>query len=349
MHSTAPFPALTPTRFGEGICYPDRPVSDDPGIRVEPARDVAGSPRRNASAYVTIEDAREGAAAGAFLIRALCPVEQELRRLFGCEQAERDGGGAVFPSGPAGGSPRLRGCGLWLRQIAHRTRPRNKKSSFPVICRNCSRHLPRNPPSSPRKSDLSRRNSFLHLDAHSPAAQSLLDFSREPGYGHLPQPIPKLKVFAIVIVEETEAPAFWAPAVLRDLCTRCGVSRRHAGCGCASLFIKPNGSKIETGRSPARAMPARGSRVLPTARKGRLPSPCLAGRNARAGCGTSTTCMGSCRARAANSPGRRRFHTTRRNACDSLIIMNRLNVANGVSSSKCRETVVSSLKCDLGG
>ena len=134
-----------------------------------------------------------------------------------------------------------------------RPRPRNKKSSFPVICRNCPRHLPRNPPSSPRKSDLSSRNSFPPFRkislANNPAAQSPLDFSREPGYGLLLQPIPKLKVFAIVIVEETEAPAFWAPAfapaVPRDLCTRCGASGPHARCGCTSQFIKPNGPRME--------------------------------------------------------------------------------------------------------
>jgi hypothetical protein len=108
--------------------------------------------------------------------------------------------------------------------------------------------LPRNPPSSPRKSDLSRKNSFPPSRkisfANNPAAQSLLDFSRELGYGLLLQPIPKLKVFAIVIVEETEAPAFrtpaFAPAVPRDLCTDRGTSQPHERCGCARQFIKPN-------------------------------------------------------------------------------------------------------------
>jgi hypothetical protein len=132
--------------------------------------------------------------------------------------------------------------------------PGNKKMRFSVICRNCPWHLPRNPPSSPRNSDLSRRNSFppsrkISL-AVSPAAQSPLDFSREPGYGLIIQPIPKLKVFAIVIVEETEAPAFWAPAfapaVPRDLCTDFGTSRAHARCGCASPFANPNDPQIKT-------------------------------------------------------------------------------------------------------
>jgi hypothetical protein len=86
--------------------------------------------------------------------------------------------------------------------------------------------------------------------AHSPAAQSPLDFSREPGYGLLLQPIPKLKVFAIVIVEETEASAFWAPAfppaVQRNLCTDFGTSQTHERFECACQSIKQNDPQVET-------------------------------------------------------------------------------------------------------
>ena len=87
--------------------------------------------------------------------------------------------------------------------------------------------------------------------AVNPAAQSPLDFSGKPSYGWLLQTIPKLKVFAIVIVEETEAPAVWAPAfapaVPRDLCTDCGISRTadHKRCGRACQFIKPNYPQME--------------------------------------------------------------------------------------------------------
>jgi len=54
-----------------------------------------------------------------------------------------------------------------------------------------------------------------------------------------------------VIVEETEALAVWAPdlapAVPRDLCTDCGISRTadHKRCGRACQFIKPNYPQME--------------------------------------------------------------------------------------------------------
>jgi len=54
-----------------------------------------------------------------------------------------------------------------------------------------------------------------------------------------------------VIVEETEAPAVsapaLAPAVPRDLCTDCGISRTadHKRCGRACQFIKPNYPQME--------------------------------------------------------------------------------------------------------
>ncbi|MGO9174471.1 MAG: AbrB/MazE/SpoVT family DNA-binding domain-containing protein [Rhodomicrobium sp.] len=38
-----------------------RLISDDEGVRIEPVRDVAGSLKRYAKSYVTIEEAREGA------------------------------------------------------------------------------------------------------------------------------------------------------------------------------------------------------------------------------------------------------------------------------------------------
>ena len=54
-----------------------------------------------------------------------------------------------------------------------------------------------------------------------------------------------------MIVEETEAPAVsapaLAPAVPRDLCTDCGISRTsdHKRCGRACQFIKPNYPQME--------------------------------------------------------------------------------------------------------
>jgi AbrB family looped-hinge helix DNA binding protein len=39
-----------------------RLISDDDGVRIEPVRDVAGSLKQYAKNYVTIEEAREGAA-----------------------------------------------------------------------------------------------------------------------------------------------------------------------------------------------------------------------------------------------------------------------------------------------
>ncbi|MGO9543554.1 MAG: AbrB/MazE/SpoVT family DNA-binding domain-containing protein [Rhodomicrobium sp.] len=42
-----------------------RLISDGEGIRIEPVRDVAGSLKRYAKTYVTIEEAREGAARAA--------------------------------------------------------------------------------------------------------------------------------------------------------------------------------------------------------------------------------------------------------------------------------------------
>jgi hypothetical protein len=65
------------------------------------------------------------------------------------------------------------------------------------------------------------------------------------------QPIPKLKVFAIVIVEETEASAFWtpafAPAMPRDHGTDCATSRKHERCRCACQFIEPEDPQVEAG------------------------------------------------------------------------------------------------------
>ena len=84
-----------------------------------------------------------------------------------------------------------------------------------------------------------------------PAVHSSLDFGRKQVYGWLLQPIPKLKVFAIVIVEETEAPAVWTPAFAaaapRDLCTDCGISRtaNPKRCGRACQFIQPNYPQME--------------------------------------------------------------------------------------------------------
>ena len=49
-----------------------------------------------------------GEAGRAFLIGAVCPVEQELHRLFRREHAERDGGGAAFPIREARGDEHLR-------------------------------------------------------------------------------------------------------------------------------------------------------------------------------------------------------------------------------------------------
>ncbi len=42
-----------------------RLISDDEGVRIEPVRDVGGSLRRYAKTYVTIDEAREGAARAA--------------------------------------------------------------------------------------------------------------------------------------------------------------------------------------------------------------------------------------------------------------------------------------------
>ena len=42
-----------------------RLISDENGVRIEPVRDVGGSLRRYAKAYVTIEEAREGAGVAA--------------------------------------------------------------------------------------------------------------------------------------------------------------------------------------------------------------------------------------------------------------------------------------------
>ncbi len=42
-----------------------RLISDDDGVRIEPVLDVAGSLQRYAKNYVTIEEAREGAAQAA--------------------------------------------------------------------------------------------------------------------------------------------------------------------------------------------------------------------------------------------------------------------------------------------
>jgi AbrB family looped-hinge helix DNA binding protein len=42
-----------------------RLISDDGGVRIEPVEDVAGSLKRYAKNYVTIEEAREGAALAA--------------------------------------------------------------------------------------------------------------------------------------------------------------------------------------------------------------------------------------------------------------------------------------------
>ena len=50
-------------RFGSKFV---RLISDDDGVRIEPVRDVAGSLRRYAKGYVTIDEAREGAARAAF-------------------------------------------------------------------------------------------------------------------------------------------------------------------------------------------------------------------------------------------------------------------------------------------
>jgi hypothetical protein len=106
--------------------------------------------------------------------------------------------------------------------------------------------MPRNPLCSPART-LTGENSFHPSRkvtlAILPAAQSPLDFSREPSYGLVLQPIPKLKVFAIVNMEKTEAPAFrapeFAPTVPRKLCTNGGTRRTHARCGCAE--VRANG------------------------------------------------------------------------------------------------------------
>jgi AbrB family looped-hinge helix DNA binding protein len=42
-----------------------RLISDESGVRIEPVRDVAGSLRRYAKNYVTLDEAREGAARAA--------------------------------------------------------------------------------------------------------------------------------------------------------------------------------------------------------------------------------------------------------------------------------------------
>lgn len=55
-------PKAVRDRLGSNLV---RLVSDDTGVRIEPVRDVAGSLRRYAKAYVTIEEAREGAASAA--------------------------------------------------------------------------------------------------------------------------------------------------------------------------------------------------------------------------------------------------------------------------------------------
>ena len=60
----------------------------------------------------------------AFLIGAVCAVEQELRRLVGSEHAQRNGGGAAFPIRETRGDEQMRACArqkpvqhFWLLHI----------------------------------------------------------------------------------------------------------------------------------------------------------------------------------------------------------------------------------------
>jgi AbrB family looped-hinge helix DNA binding protein len=55
-------PKAVRDRLGSNLV---RVISDDAGVRIEPVRDVAGSLSRYAKTYVTIEEAREGAAQAA--------------------------------------------------------------------------------------------------------------------------------------------------------------------------------------------------------------------------------------------------------------------------------------------
>ena len=55
-------PKAVRDRLGSNLV---RLVSDDQGVRIEPVRDVAGSLSSYAKTYVTIEEAREGAARAA--------------------------------------------------------------------------------------------------------------------------------------------------------------------------------------------------------------------------------------------------------------------------------------------
>ena len=52
-------PKAVRDRLGSNLV---RLVSDETGVRIEPVRDVGGSLSRYAKGYVTIEEAREGAA-----------------------------------------------------------------------------------------------------------------------------------------------------------------------------------------------------------------------------------------------------------------------------------------------
>ena len=138
--------------------------------------------------------------------------------------------------------------------------------------------------------------------AINPAAQSHLDFSGKPGYGLRLQPIPKLKVFAIVIVEETQASAFWtpafAPAMPRDHGTDCATSQKHERCRCACQFIEPKDPQVEAGmdgvarnRSKSVELFSGGMiRAEPTRVQMKAWSPFFVlKRNVRAGCVTDST------------------------------------------------------------